>query len=496
MIAHPMTTLFLLALHMITTIALGAGCRPWEEVKGYDLEAGVNDPLFPAKRYGAVMVFDKGSLVINGGYLFDRAKMKAVWLPGDFWLGPVTTGEEKDSSPQPLSWTQFRASGAIGRDARYKAASAVIQPIPEQRILVLFGGGAVDGFTVVGSIVAVNLETGESYLTTTSASAPGPRISAMMVAVSRDAAILYGGLGRGGFLDAAVYYGEFTVTADTLHVEWSVLATRGAVGPAARRASVLCAMGSSQVDAHGTNVSSVILFGGFGKPRTNLNDVWLLEKKNTGAANQWAWRRLHDGSSSSETDVPAPRGGAVGVVYGDRLIVAMGATCGITCITLSDVWVFDLHILHWRPINNAPPPHTSNAISHWPMSRQFAAAAFAPPHWLYVFGGESFEPHAYWNDLWRLRVDVSLWNNCSLDNAAASARTSTSLLLKGEEWNPPVRAPIDRDASAHRGISAARARAVTPGGTRYDPVDVCIAALCSMAIAVTFVRCCLKRRRR
>jgi hypothetical protein len=458
----------------------------WEEVKGNDLEAGINDPLFPAKRYGAVMAYDRGSIVIAGGYLFDRANMRAVWLPGDFWLGPVNT-DASGTTTSDFLWSQFCSFGVMEHDARYKAASAIVHPHPKLRLLILFGGGAVDGFAMSGKMVALNLATGESYRASSSA-APSPRISAGMIAVRNDAVILYGGLGRGGSLDPAAYMGVFTINPVTLYLEcrWTPIVTAG-LAPSARRAAVMCAWDRKRND--GTSSVSVIVFGGFGTARTNMNDLWLLENT-LSERSPWAWYALHDGKRSFSTGSasPQPRGGAVGVVYGDQLFIAMGATCGTTCTTLSDVWVFELHKRRWRRIM---PAHLG-VTSPWPMSRQFAAASFAPPHWLYVFGGESFEPHAYWNDLWRLRLDTS---NCTLEiDGGRLAVTPPPEVQRGrEEWNPPIRGPIDGGVCTHRSMAAARMLAGPGGRLDADAVLLIVASL--LVATVVCVKCSRRRRR-
>lgn len=406
----------------------------------HDFEAGLNDQLMPIKRYGATMVFDHrhSNLILSGGYMFDSSRMEPVWLRGDWWLGPLAQGD----ADTPFTWTQFQVGHPAENDVRYKSASAIVQVGDgEDSRMVIVGGAAHDGTTVVSDAIAVMLDTGEASIVEQHGDAPTPRLSTALIALSapfQSAVLLYGGMSRGGAMDAAVYIGTLSLSSKDevpskegshpIRCDWrhATLSSDKAGQPPTRRAHIMLEVSATSM------APIVVVFGGFGEgQQKNLNDVWQLQADDH-QGSMWSWHLLHDGGDGANT--PTPRGAAVGAVHGNNLFVALGAACDISCTTLGDLWMFSLGSRNWTQLL---VPEGGG-----PMHRQFASSIFVSPNWLYVFGGESFHPHAYWNDLWRLRLD-NVANDRKYHHHHLSGEAG-ELRRTQVNWMPPIRPPMER----------------------------------------------------
>lgn len=78
-----------------------------------------------------------------------------------------------------------------------------------------------------------------------------------------------------------------------------------------------------------------------------------------------------------------------------HLLVSNGAQCSGGCKCLADTWAFSLNTEQWKQLSTHP--------RQTPIGRYFVSAATLRDR-LFVFGGESYAPYAYWNDMWSLEI--------------------------------------------------------------------------------------------
>lgn len=380
----------ILLLGLLLLVPCATSSVEWELLAEGDLSAGLHDPHRPMKRYGsALQVFDEESLLSFGGYFFDVEHSTPMWLD-DWWYFDMKLGH----------WEERRLSAAGTQvEPRYKMSTCVLK----ERRMVMFGGGAVDSRRVLGDLVVIDTLTRTAKVLPQlggEASKPRPRHSAVMGRLTESSFVLYGGMDGLGALDDATY---LATGLDESCVWAKMEPAAHTLMPLPRRSPLLLPLRGDRIDGLGST-KDFLLFGGFGSNPKNMNDVWLL----TVAVGSLVvrWTSLHDGSGVA----PPPRGAAVGAVDSGDLYVALGAACALDCTTLGDVWKFHVESRTWKHLTT--DPYRS------PVPRQYAAFALvSAPSRLIVFGGESFRPYGYWNDVWALHFDAD-------DNADNVSRAS------------------------------------------------------------------------
>jgi hypothetical protein len=179
-----------------------------------------------------------------------------------------------------------------------------------------------------------------------------------------------------------------------------------------------------------------VLFGGYSRSaaKKNRNDVWLFNA----TAAEWT---LLDAGDATTTETrkrepaaaaqarPLGRGGHAAFVRrrtGD-LVVSNGAECLTGCTCLPDTWAFNIAARTWaltvtvphRSVSPDGQPQRSGGATPSDAASPSDDAAYRPvarfmlgaatvrddatgDDALAVFGGESYRPYAYWNDLWLL----------------------------------------------------------------------------------------------
>lgn len=435
-------------LHTAAVTADGHARRLWELVREGDLHAGLHDASVPVKRYGSLLTLGEGGdrAILYSGYLMDFSDVSPMWL-NDCWV--LRHGEHSARWEEVQLGRRWSSREPIA--PRYKAASAVLPP-PFQHLTVLYGGGTRNAKTVLGEMLIMDSKSLTLDVMNQQAS-PGPLLSAAMVALDDRHLALFGGMQRDGAHTSSMWLGTVQWEpneAIAREVTWSALTNQfpeRTRTPEGRRAAVFVDIPSSCDSPQCRLVESakgrtVLLFGGFGGSDVeNMNDVWQAVVKTE--AEMVTWELLHDGDGG-ESAAPNPRGGAVGAVAkasrsGARfLYIALGATCDVECTTRSDVWRFSVESRSWMKLS--ADPHAM------PTSRQFAASVRLTPTSLMIFGGEGFQPYAYWNDVWSLRLDPDADEadatspQPSLSSPAVSWYTAAS--VKGRvSLQSPIRSP-------------------------------------------------------
>eukprot|EP00669_Euglena_mutabilis_P014281 TRINITY_DN9338_c0_g1_i1.p2 TRINITY_DN9338_c0_g1~~TRINITY_DN9338_c0_g1_i1.p2 ORF type:complete len:270 (+),score=48.52 TRINITY_DN9338_c0_g1_i1:597-1406(+) len=91
---------------------------------------------------------------------------------------------------------------------------------------------------------------------------------------------------------------------------------------------------------------------------------------------------------------PTPRGAAAAAADPLRPVMYVfgGAACHGGCQCTSDLWQFSRATNTWKEIKPPGPQ---------PTNRHFHSLSVSPDRVLYVFGGESYDPYMYFNDVWK-----------------------------------------------------------------------------------------------
>jgi hypothetical protein len=307
------------------------------------------------------MIDGGSSLILSFGYLYDHFAMTARWL-ADLWRFDVTD----------RTWHEISAAGEVP-PPRYKHASCVLG-----HQLFIFGGAnekelndmwVLDmGTFLWGRVRQIN--------------PPSPRYAGSLLATQNSEFVLFGGVEKGRTFDSKVYLGLVAVVGGEVHVHWQPQLIKGRE-PSARRGALMVAIPGQD---------RFVLFGG-AHDTESLNDVWELTVDTTARVAEWS--ELHSGAVRS----PKPRTAMIGALFNNSLYVALGMHCGPTCVVHDDVWRFTLENRSWVRIVVGPRP----------VERQSSGFALVGGD-LHVFGGESFSPYAYWNDLWVLHLNGNSGN--------------------------------------------------------------------------------------
>jgi Galactose oxidase, central domain/Kelch motif len=188
--------------------------------------------------------------------------------------------------------------------------------------------------------------------------------------------------------------------------EWKRVQCSGSAGLPTRRYGHASAIsrGSPEI---------VYMFGGFALGRGNLHDLWQFNLEE----HTWVILAPTLSTSSSSQQVqpsveqlPSVRGYSQMVCLGDHLYLYGGAECNPGCSCRQGVWIFDIVTQKWAL---QPPVDASFAQ---PVHR-YKHSMVSDGRALYVFGGESYKPSGYYNDVWKYAVSESTQSPSILANA-------------------------------------------------------------------------------
>jgi hypothetical protein len=133
---------------------------------------------------------------------------------------------------------------------------------------------------------------------------------------------------------------------------------------------------------------NLFLFGGFSRGGSNLADLWRFQSSSR------VWTEIQSAAS------PTPRGYS-SLVFASSLsslVLFGGCQCTPGCKCSNEVWSFHTTIKQWFPIQVSKEP---GRYSDEPLYPRYKSSGFwdSSNSRLLVFGGESFHPHHYFNQL-------------------------------------------------------------------------------------------------
>lgn len=403
---------------------------------------------------------------MSHGYFYDQRKQQPSWL-SDTQLFDLTTQE----------WTTLHASindPSQGPTARYGSAAAY-----HNGFLYLHGGD--DGGSSLGGSSfhhqllrdtwRLDLETNKWEKVDDST---GPALAQHSSAVLNDRWFLAGGLvqhsgevkgeGEGGSRiedNPAVWVMDLRTRTKT----WSNLNSMNG-----RTSYPKPRFGASLTSLDG----QLYLFGGFARDADISSStvdpaIWRLAVSKRRSDSQHEDEdedEIHSWSLCTlETkDHPSPRGFHSAVGHAGEIVVFGGGRCDPGCVLNNEVWSFrpaaSAHAGcsgRWVEYSNSNsnsegfgraatsnPSHPRARYRHtavvWPPPAAHAAAtnahadassssslssstAVGSAHRMFLFGGESYMPGAYWNDLWQLQLPVPASTPAAADRTPSSPWT-------------------------------------------------------------------------
>jgi len=209
--------------------------------------------------------------------------------------------------------------------------------------------------------------------------------------------------------------------------KWTLIPTSGQL-PAPR-------FGAASARLQHSQGSSLCIFGGYLRGSPNYNDLFCLslpsksglEAKEAGA---FVWTLVHPGGPRLEQgfSYPSPRGYSGLEALSSTLFMLAGARCDPGCSCSDEVWAFDTLGGKWQVLRQAKPAKTVHlAQRDAPVHRYKHTVVLSQNALLgsvqlgepgtkneeelavvkasmYLFGGESFRPTSYWNDVFRFDV--------------------------------------------------------------------------------------------
>ena len=382
-------------------------------------------PTRPTVRYGSTAAWVDGlGVVLTHGYRFNHAHAGAQWF-GDSWVFDVVA----------LKWNKFRqprSATANPPTARYKST---ITDIGDGTLLLIGGddGGHLyhpnhQWGAYTNEVVPFHTrkeEWGAAYQNFTKFQPRQGHAAALYVAPSQKKYILiFGGMKLDAhhipegdsskivdtnqliFYDVAANDFEDVTPDDVLEEKWSEEVSNW---PHPRRSHGLCVIGGT-----------AYLFGGFAKREDykNTNDLWKLDIASR------VWTRIPEASTW-----PTKRGGMVfecdaGLGSEGTLVLYAGALCAPGCSCTTDIWLFDIYSQTWSELI------PSRGMK--PLNRHFHSGVIDPVnHYLYIFGGESYRPYVYMNDVWRISLDGKKPDERLVDGSAVYEGLGMKSLMAG-----------------------------------------------------------------
>ena len=423
----------------------GPGIAQWRLLSSGDQRAGPFNAFVPMRRYGAALdCWDEHptekqeaiGCLLTMGYAFDHSRHKAVW-PRDSWRLTISA-----SAQHSVTWERTLFAGAA--NATRGVYHHTLTAIAANRFLTYGGddGGGPDARSHVwgsytNQLVAITVRSPswwESGVTTeavavdlVSALPSRQGHSATAVHLAGIPYVLFLG-GSSPTLGAAAA----TKTAETwdgwLVSESSIVApvAEPVPAPGPRRSHTATCWSRAE------GVPQVVVFGGFHGTVTR-DDVWMGELRMTPSGPLMRWRQASP--SGGPLTRAVRRGGHAAVVHGPWLMVALGADCTTRgCRCQEALMAFNLEQEFWREVLQPAPR---------PVPRYYASGA-AWGSSLIVFGGESYHPYAYWNDVWLLTLVAPDTLASRTDELTQPSATGEMLrTLDDDEAARSHRAPAD-----------------------------------------------------
>ena len=424
--------------------------HPGDSAAGYFNDAYRGDGGVPMARFAHTMVSIKGgsALLAVNGYMYmysttwgdggggvstgvagrrgggpgRSATSGPVWM-GDLWMYTLSTNQ----------WSRVRTVGSTRPPPSFKLTSALVAP---DVVLVVGGddgGGPVDSYQQGSYASDTYLLNTTSWVWSRGGTLGGLGRQGASVAVVGDAVVVFGGMEAGS---PPIYSNRLFIT--TLHDLLLPTSTQKSP-PTWTDATVLCnGRRPPPRRAHGmvsAGGGRAYLFGGH-TPDGNLNDLWQLQlttsEEDPSRLASCVWTLVDSGSEGGKS--PPSRGGAGMWYEGGVVGVVGGASCTPGCTCLGDVWVYDVDGRR----GGSSWSHIANTGSVFGMRHSFAYAHIPPTNThadggLYLFGGESFSPYSYYNDVHRLRT------------AALPRNTTLPLLLPTPRQGQRFAMPVIRD---------------------------------------------------
>jgi len=366
----------------------------------------------PKSRYSHSATSVGGEMVVAFGYFYDHNGCVGERLCGDgagpTWLADVwafgwSTGKSR--------WRRIWNGGPPSKDLPTPRMNHVAVPGFTESSIVIFGGsGARD--QKFNDVWELDLKTGRWELLAAAGHEPGPSPRDCSAAARLQGSLLaYGGFAVGSRLGDLWSF-------DIRSRRWQLLIDKPpeeSPDHPGRRVS------HAAVTA--PNGRDMYVFGGFRFesdvtdasrfPHGRLADLWLYN----GADNRWqAIPQLKQNGgrdSFSMVLAPAPQSGDKDDASATRagLLVFGGVHCTPDCALSNSTDFFSLHDQRWSKIHaNSPPLH------------RYHHSAVMHRGSLYIFGGESYEPHMYHNAVERLS-----WPPPSLMTPVSSIRGGDEL---------------------------------------------------------------------
>ena len=378
--------------------------NPGDNTAGYFNDGYRGKAAVPMARFGHTMVSirrESALLVLNGYmYMYATSAGGASKMPSakgreaggpaaDATSGPVYMGDTWVFTLATRQWARMRTTGSARPVPSFKLCSALLQA---DTVLVVggdHGGGA-------GPYQAGGYVSHASLLNTSSWSwSPGGSIGVgrqgSSVSVVGGLVVIFGGMEASAEGGHTVHTNRIVVS--TVRELLLAMAAEEVVPTWADVTEQCSGAPPEPRRAHGAVVkdSSIYIFGGH-TTSGSLNDVWRLHvalRKEGGIT--CSWTREHDGFRGA---APSARGSFGLWIAEASIVVVGGAICTPGCTCLDDVWAFDTDTRLWSH---------RGSTGAFGRRHSFAAAGSRKGD-LYLFGGESFEPYTYYNDVNRLRL--------------------------------------------------------------------------------------------
>ena len=407
-----LTSAIAILVFLTVALVLGPGSNKWRE-----LAPTAHDSHGPHVRYGANMVYDNltSSLWITHGYAYESA-VSNPYYQSNTWRFDISSASWSALTPHHHSHNPPDATTAAPPVPEARMA-ATLTLLPDQDAWVFYGGE--DG----GSRQAIRAYDARAlfddvWLFRINRNAPGgpsaawerlanvgngPKVRHHAAAGVASTLYIFGGLmypdGSQDQVPSSRLY-AFSL----LDKSWTLVECSDATAPAPRYGHSMVSFGHN----------ALAVFGGRTAGDGLDNSVYIFD------IDACLWRTLPpamDGTGDRPT--PAPRQYHSAVVRNNaEMIVFGGADCtGGSCTCMGDLWSLNLDTGSWTLVetgsadNLADSPkqrrrRRAHEPERYPIARYQHSMA-ASPSAVYVFGGESFRPYAYYADVWQFAFSLA-----------------------------------------------------------------------------------------
>ena len=161
------------------------------------------------------------------------------------------------------------------------------------------------------------------------------------------------------------------------------------------------------------NTTHIYVYGGFSKGKPNFGDLWSVAVIFTPSQHitQCEWTLLSAESTldhdSADATMMTPMGRAFSALIAmpQYLLMFGGAHCSPGCKCSAELWLFRLHTHTWSLVSTARSSSSSAPEHRYKHSMVVGQRHADDSNWIdvYIFGGESYDPQSYHNDLHRLQ---------------------------------------------------------------------------------------------